>query len=124
MRLLDDFYKIEKQNTEGSITSFHLFLNEKHQIYEVHFKENPITPGACLIQICQELTEIIFENEHPFLSKLKSVKFLQTIDPRVHKEILCRLDSKKNEGDINATASFLGLNGEVFAKLSLIFKLL
>ena len=49
-------------------------------IYQAHFPGNPITPGACIIQIAQELYEQLCGHSVEIL-EVKNAKFLKTITP-------------------------------------------
>lgn len=49
--LINDFYHIVAR-TEKSVT---IQLEPSHPIYAAHFPDNPITPGACLVRIAEEL---------------------------------------------------------------------
>ena len=46
----------------------------EHPIYLGHFFGNPITPGACLVEIAEELIG------HP-ITQIKGLKFLNTVPP-------------------------------------------
>jgi hypothetical protein len=58
-------------------------LNKNHFVYKAHFPGNPITPGACIIQICKELIEHELQRTL-FIRKVLNVKFLSVIDPETH----------------------------------------
>ena len=49
-------------------------------IYQAHFPGNPITPGACIIQIAQELYEQLCGHSVEIL-EVKNAKFLKTMTP-------------------------------------------
>lgn len=87
MVLKDDFYtviKVEKQNEEEIVT---LRLNADHLIYRAHFPNNPITPGVCIVQICKELAQMIMGGLPAKISSVKSIKFMNVINPLVNSEI-------------------------------------
>lgn len=49
--LINNFYHIIAR-AEKSVT---IQLEPSHPIYASHFPDNPITPGACLVRIAEEL---------------------------------------------------------------------
>lgn len=53
---------------------FTVRLNAEHPIYKAHFPDMPVTSGACLVQIAEELTGRKTE-------QITNLKFLQTVPP-------------------------------------------
>ena len=49
--LIENFYHIVAR-AENSVT---IQFEPSHPIYAAHFPNNPITPGACLVRIAEEL---------------------------------------------------------------------
>lgn len=80
MKLLDDFYKIEREDGAGDAREYAISLNEDHFIYRAHFPGAPVTPGACIIQLCKELMER-HAGARLALKRVINVKFLSVIDP-------------------------------------------
>ncbi|MDR1417503.1 MAG: beta-hydroxyacyl-ACP dehydratase [Prevotellaceae bacterium] len=80
MRLLDDFYRIAQFSTTGAEFEYIVLLNREHFIYRAHFPGNPITPGACIVQLCKELMELR-TGKPLLLRKILNVKFLSAISP-------------------------------------------
>ena len=50
--LVGDFCQVIAQDG----LRFTVRLNAAHPIYKAHFPDMPVTPGACLVQIAEELT--------------------------------------------------------------------
>ena len=86
MKLLDNFF-ITKTITETE-NGYEAVLqcNPMHIIYQGHFPGNPITPGACIIQVANELMERIM-NRKLLMQTIKNVKFLSAIVPEEGKLI-------------------------------------
>ena len=61
-----------------------LELNAIHRIFEGHFPGQPVVPGACMLQMVKEVTEIIL-NKKVQLTKADNLKFLQLINPNEHR---------------------------------------
>ena len=57
MKLKDNFYTIENATHDADKHVFGVLLNPNHAIYAAHFPGNPITPGACTLQMVGELAE-------------------------------------------------------------------
>lgn len=51
-----------------------IVLNVQHPIYKAHFPDKPITPGACLVQIAEELLQ-------QQIVRITNLKFLQIVPP-------------------------------------------
>ena len=55
-----------------------------HKIFEGHFPGQPVVPGACMLQMVKEVTEIILDKKVQ-LTKADNLKFLQLINPNEHR---------------------------------------
>ena len=56
--LQHNLYEVEKKREENQfITIYTIVLNPESEIYKVHFPEQPLTPGSCLVEIAKELIE-------------------------------------------------------------------
>ena len=53
-------------------------------IYQAHFPGRPITPGACMIQIVQELAQAYFGNPFLQVKHISNLKFLALLEPQHH----------------------------------------
>ncbi|MDR1331496.1 MAG: glycosyltransferase [Tannerella sp.] len=80
MKLKDGFYHIAQTYENGADFGYTLILHGDHFIYRAHFPGNPVTPGACIIQLCKELMEERLKRPL-FLRKALNVKFLSVINP-------------------------------------------
>lgn len=80
MKLIDNFFHILDAHATDDSYVCKVKLNAAHPIYRVHFPENPITPGVCLLQIATELLEQKY-GKKLLLSKAKSIKFKKIIGP-------------------------------------------
>lgn len=74
--LRDSFYNILQSN-QGVYT---IGFNASHPIFSGHFPERPIVPGACIVQIAEELAAQIYG--HPVcFTAIRDLKFRQPITP-------------------------------------------
>lgn len=68
------FYDIQHSDQCGYTIRF----NARHPIFAGHFPGHPIVPGACLVQIAEELAEIIYGYPIRFTA-IRDLKFRQPI---------------------------------------------
>ena len=87
-------------------------------IYQAHFPSNPITPGACIIQIAQELYEQSCGHSVEIL-EVKNAKFLKALIPvpdnRYHY-------SFRNLSDNDRLQIVVSDDDSIYAKFSLVCK--
>jgi 3-hydroxyacyl-[acyl-carrier-protein] dehydratase len=117
--LKDNFYTlIETSSDTENNYMCKIRFNASHEIYQSHFKGNPITPGVCIVQIAKELAEIL--NGHSLIiSEIKNLKFLNVIIPHEFPEVDFQLTFTLNEENKALRAKVLVFSGEmVFAKLN------
>ncbi|NLA15443.1 MAG: hypothetical protein GX877_02760 [Bacteroidales bacterium] len=79
---LNNLYSIEETVRDKEAIRVKIRLNDNSQIYEAHFPGNPITPGACLVEIGRELSAIVLEKKF-LLEKANHIKFLKGIHPNI-----------------------------------------
>jgi 3-hydroxyacyl-[acyl-carrier-protein] dehydratase len=116
MKLLDDFYLIERESGGETEFEYTLLLNGDHFIYRAHFPDNPVTPGVCLIQICRELMEHRL-GKPLFLKRIMNVKFLSVVDPLVTQRIQVMFSKLAQVGDGYSVSAQVYREGTTFAKL-------
>jgi len=120
--LKDDFYTLMETSTDtdGSYVC-KVRWNATHEIYQAHFPGNPITPGACIVQIGKELSEWL-NGYLLMITEIKNLKFLNVIIPHEFPEVNFQLAFTCNEEDKTLSAKILVFSGEmIFAKCSILF---
>ena len=122
--LLKDFYTINsiQKNDDGSHTVI-IFVNEKHEVFEGHFPENPIMPGVCMMQIIKELVENISQKKL-ILQSLSNVKFMALINPFVNPELRLELSITPTEDGLIKVKNTSYFEQTVALKLSSVYKIL
>jgi 3-hydroxyacyl-[acyl-carrier-protein] dehydratase len=120
--LINDFFTIKEviENEKGCV--YRLSLNAEHPIYHAHFQGNPITPGACIIQMVKELAGD-YHSTSFFIRNVKNVKFLSVINPLENNLIDIHLTFRTDEGDRVAVSAVIDRDKVVFCKLSLVLVL-
>ncbi|MEX6688109.1 3-hydroxyacyl-ACP dehydratase [Danxiaibacter flavus] len=78
--LKDDFYHIIFSSVEADVLHATLTVNSTHRIFQGHFPGQPVVPGACLLQIVKELTELAIGRSLRLI-KADDLKFLSIINP-------------------------------------------
>ncbi len=92
------FYRLLSQvENEGGKYTVQIRLNPEHEIFEGHFPGNPVTPGACMIQMVKELTEGILGYKLR-MKQASNVKFMALINPLTHPVLDLDLDIAVEDG--------------------------
>lgn len=120
--LKDNFYTLQETSTDtDGCYVCKVRWNASHEIYQVHFKGNPITPGVCIVQIGKELSEWL-NGYLLMITEIKNLKFLNVIIPHEFPEVNFQLAFTCNEEDKTLSAKILVFSGEmIFAKCSILF---
>lgn len=121
MKLLNSFFHIENYNESDTFFCYAIRFDPNHLIYKVHFPEEPITPGVCILQITRELLEKYLQCRL-YLKNAQNVKYLAILSPNENSNVLfifSKLAKDKNECKVHVIVE----NNEHcnFAKLSLTF---
>lgn len=118
--ILDGFYSvISKLDTESGF-EWRVQLNKDHFIYKAHFPNNPITPGVCMLQMCQEALSQHFGRDLRMLGA-KNIKFLHVWSPLEYEMATFSFQLTETEGLIKV--SVLVAEKEMsFAKFSLSYE--
>ena len=96
---------------------YRLRLDAAHRIYQAHFPGNPITPGACMIDICRELL-CDATGRAVRIACIRNIKFLALLNPVETPEVDVDLAWEERDGTTDCKAAFL-LEEKIFAKLSM-----
>lgn len=99
--LQNQLYTISSKEIENNSAKYTITQNKENVIFKAHFPGNPITPGACLIEIGKELCEDFFEKKL-LVKTIKSVKFMNLITPTHDETILYSIDFNQLEESIQA----------------------
>lgn len=74
--LRNSFYSILQSDQDVYTIRF----NSTHPIFSGHFPERPIVPGACIVQIAEELATLTYGHPTRFVA-IRDLKFRQPITP-------------------------------------------
>jgi 3-hydroxyacyl-[acyl-carrier-protein] dehydratase len=114
------FYTVGKTESSGNTYRVWTILNPSHQIYEVHFPGNPITPGVCLLQMAIEILNLKFERTLRMV-QAKNIKFLKVINPLENPEVEFLIQFK-TENDLIFADIDIVAGSQVFTKVSATYK--
>jgi 3-hydroxyacyl-[acyl-carrier-protein] dehydratase len=76
----NDLFNIDKIAHEDGIIRTTLGINSDSEILKGHFPDQPVVPGACMLQIVKETLETAL-NSSLRLRKADYLKFIAVIDP-------------------------------------------
>ncbi len=99
--LQNRLYTIDNKESETNTVKYTILQNQDNEIFKAHFPGNPITPGACLIEIGKELCEDYF-GEKLSIKTIKSVKFMNLITPTHAQKIQYNIDFIQLEESVQA----------------------
>lgn len=116
MILQNKFYEISEINQINETqVDVDIQFNTDHIIFEVHFPNQPIVPGACLVQISKEILESILKTEIS-ITNCKNLKFIKTINPNEYSKVQLSLKIIKTENEQNVQVGYT-FNNITFCKL-------
>lgn len=117
MRLLDDMYRIEREEERLVRIAF----CPEHVIYKAHFPGKPITPGVCIIKILGELLERKTQRSLA-LREVKNLKFVNPISPIDDPEVDIAFQEVSQDGVEVRAKGTISNSGKIYTKFSLIFE--
>ena len=97
----NDLYSIITQ--DGA--SFTVRFNPSHPIFAGHFPGHPIVPGACLVQIAEDLTARLAGHPVRFTA-IKNLKFRQALTPEDEVTVSIQYEPSQIKCKIAESASF------------------
>ena len=104
--LQNDFFSFTALQTEGNLVKTTISLNAAHPIFKGHFPEQPILPGACMLQMVKEIVET-YLNKKIRLTKALDLKYLAFIRPDQGKAFQTEIKIIDLGEQVNVDARFL-----------------
>ncbi|MES2733961.1 MAG: 3-hydroxyacyl-ACP dehydratase [Bacteroidota bacterium] len=99
-----------KKETEENI-QVDIQLNVDHPIFKGHFPEQPVLPGACMVQILKEVLQQANNCELEF-QKASNIKFISLIIPKENTKLTFHIQTKALPEGLLTVSSTL-YDGEV-----------
>lgn len=79
--LKNQLYHIISLINQGSLIKAEIKIMDTHPIFDGHFPDVPVLPGATMMQIAKELLEEV-EQKPLMIIKAGQIKFLQMLNPQ------------------------------------------
>jgi 3-hydroxyacyl-[acyl-carrier-protein] dehydratase len=122
--LKDDLYTIEKITEANATVEVMVKLNKEHEIFKGHFPNQPLLPGACMLQMTREILQD-FLQRNMRLVKADDIRFSSMVDPTTNKELKFILPFNFNETQqVSVNGKILNIEDIVCCKVKATFKLL
>lgn len=80
--LLNNLYKILDEHAEPGSFDVAIEIDRNHPIFQGHFPGNPVLPGACMIQIVEEILSHLLNKQLRCL-EASNIKFLSVLNPEI-----------------------------------------
>jgi 3-hydroxyacyl-[acyl-carrier-protein] dehydratase len=102
--LLNDLFIVDGMEKENGTLAATLRVRFPHAIFDGHFPGRPVLPGACLVQLVQELATAL-AGKDVRLTRAGQVKFISMIEPVPDQPIQITVTGKQDPpGEWNLTA--------------------
>lgn len=112
--LTDTIFKISSINsTEGLIIAA-LEVDVTHKIFTGHFPEQPVVPGACMVQLVKDVLEKRLSTSLQ-LKIANNLKFLELINPQITTHLQLQLNYTTEE-------ELIKVNGDLVVEDVVYFK--
>lgn len=120
MDFLDNLFNILSIDETDTGFTARLRCNPGHPVYQAHFPDNPITPGACLLQTAGEVLGKKL-GRTLFLKASKNIKYLNVLVPAADKEVRFTYSNiTETEAECKAQV-VIADEATVYTKMSLTF---
>lgn len=120
MIFLDNLYTIVSTPEESiEAVRFQIRLNADSVIFKAHFPGEPIMPGACIVQMVQELFSVWTKHEVE-IAKIVNLKFLSVIKPDEVLDLDVAIKIKKEEDQQVHINADIVMDEITYTKMSLL----
>ena len=115
--LRNDFYTILSKNVinENSFSAT-ISINEKHDIFNGHFPQNPVVPGVCMLQMVKDLLEDELQKTVQ-LKSIGNVKFTAVVNPTQNPTLDIKITYELTDGKSYKINSIISSKEVVFLKI-------
>jgi len=115
--LRNDFYTILSKNVinENSFSAT-ISINEKHDIFNGHFPQNPVVPGVCMLQMVKDLLEDELQKTVQ-LKNIGNVKFTAVVNPTQNPTLDIKITYELTDGKSYKINSIISSKEVVFLKI-------
>jgi len=107
MREINDIFSIDQITHENGAIKATLGINIRSEIFKGHFPDQPVVPGACMLQIVKDVLESVLKHTIR-LKKADHLKFVSMIVPSLNDMAELAITYKLGaEDSINVTAKLI-----------------
>ncbi len=117
--LKDRLYQIINIVQHNNDITVQLLINPANPIFAGHFPGQPVLPGACLLNMVQEVLSIALQSKCQ-LKKANALKFIAPVDPTQNPSLELKLNYVSVDAGLRLTAS-LSVNEVVYFKMQGIY---
>lgn len=114
----DDLWSLASYSSDDPCSFISVVkFNTHHRIFDAHFPESPVVPGACILQIATELMSHHL-SQPVLMMDAKNIKFTSIINPLHYNEVIFSFrisDAEAGNKDASVTVSS---GTTVFVKIS------
>lgn len=101
--LKEPLFKIASlTNTDGQITA-ELQIDQQNEIFAGHFPDQPVVPGACMLQIVKEILADTLKTDL-VLVRADNIKFLSLVEPSTG-SVQLNIGYQQTESDFRISAT-------------------
>jgi 3-hydroxyacyl-[acyl-carrier-protein] dehydratase len=112
--LLNDLFIVDDWKTGNGTLTAVLHLRFPHRIFDGHFPGRPVLPGACLVQLVEELAASVADKEVRLI-RAGQVKFISMVDPILDGSVTMTLTGKEQAaGEWQITADGINAGATCF----------
>lgn len=98
------FKIVSLTQTDGNIIA-ELQIDQQNEIFTGHFPNQPVVPGACMLQIVKEILAATLKNNLG-LVRADNIKFLSLVEPSAA-SLQLNITYQQSDTDVKITAALL-----------------
>ena len=111
--LQNNLFTFFNLQTNANLVTAAIELNAAHSIFMGHFPQQPILPGACMVQMVKEVVAAYADKEIKLL-KANNIKFLSFVDPNQNELMQLEFELKTLDTQLSVDARLLQSTNVVF----------
>lgn len=118
---MKNFYSLSNWQASATEIKATVRLDASHPLFEGHFPNLPILPGACMVQLTHQLLDKHFEKPCTFL-KAGNIKFLIPVNPLQEPELEAHLKMTEQADNTLRVEQVLSKGEKTFFKFSALYQ--
>jgi 3-hydroxyacyl-[acyl-carrier-protein] dehydratase len=102
--LKEPLFKILSTDHQQNVVTAVLDIDQDSEIFEGHFPNQPVVPGACMLQLIKEIL-VRAINTPLRLAKADNIKFLTLVEPGNNQVLVLELTHNVSETEIKVNGN-------------------